>query len=271
MALALAVVAAVVYGAGAILQSIGAQRARRAGRGTPGALLEPTFVGGLGLDLVGWALSLAALRTLPLFAVQAVLAGSVAATVVLAALLLGAPLRRIDTMAVGAVVVALAVVGLASSPGDPQPIGRKGQVLLLLAGPGLAVAAVWARRVGPVAVGAIAGLSFGGAALCARAASPDPTVAGFAGSPLVWGVVVFGVVGVVCYAQALGHGHVGSVTAALWAAEVVVPSAIGVALLDDKVRQGWAVPALAAVAVALAATVVLARSPAEELATAGLE
>lgn len=271
MALALAIVAAVVYGGGSILQSVGARRARRAGRGTVGALLEWTFAAGLALDLVGWLLSLAALRDLPLFAVQAVLAGSVASTVVLARLLLGANMRRVDTVAVAVVVVALGVIGLASGPEHPQRIGRTGEVILLLIAPGLAVVALVARRIGPIAIGAIAGLSFGGAALCARAAHPGGTAAGFVRSPLVWGVVLFALTGVACYTHALGHGHVGSVTAALWAAQVVVPSAIGVALLNDHVRRGWDVPALVAVLVAVGATIVLASSPAEMIATAPLE
>lgn len=267
----LAAVAAVVYGGGSILQSVGARRAREAGRGTLGAVLEWPFTAGLACDLAAWLLSLAALRTLPLFAVQAVLAASVAATVVLAHFLLGARLRRIDTVAVGVVVAALGVIGLASGPEHPQRLGRPGEIALLLVAPGLAAAALLVRRAGPIAVGAIAGLAFGGAALCARAAHPDATVAGFVRSPLVWGVALFTATGVACYTHALGHGHVGSVTAALWAAQVVVPSAVGVALLDDHVRRGWGVPATLALLVAVGATVVLASSPAERIATTPLE
>ena len=47
--------------------------------------------------------------------------------------------------------------------------------------------------------------------------------------------------------------------------EVLVPGAIGVAVLGDGVRPGWVFPALLAVAAAVAACSVLATSPAQHM------
>ena len=57
---------------------------------------------------------------------------------------------------------------------------------------------------------------------------PRLSVGGVLTDHLVWGVVAFGLLGMVLYAQALGSGDVGSVTAALWVTEVVVPAIAGV-------------------------------------------
>ena len=80
LALVCALVANVSYGFGTILQAAGARRASaaehldvmlfaRLSRQLP-------YIAGLGLDLVGFIASLVALRTLPLFVVQAAIAGT---------------------------------------------------------------------------------------------------------------------------------------------------------------------------------------------------
>ena len=83
-----AVLAALCYGAGAILQATAA-RSQQVTGGLDVALLvrlvrQLPYVAGLGLDAVGFVASLVALRSLPLFLVQAVIASSVGVTAVLA-------------------------------------------------------------------------------------------------------------------------------------------------------------------------------------------
>ena len=84
-----ALAAAVGYGSGSVLQA-SATRHRSGLR----VLLQPLYLAGLVLDLLGWLLSLVALRSLPLFAVQSLLAGSLVVTVVLARVMLGVRLQR---------------------------------------------------------------------------------------------------------------------------------------------------------------------------------
>ena len=45
----------------------------------------------------------------------------------------------------------------------------------------------------------------------------------------------------------------------------IVATVIGAALLGDHMRPGWTIPAIIGIAITLGATVVLARSPAQEL------
>jgi hypothetical protein len=131
-----------------------------------------------------------------------------------------------------------------------------------------------ARGHAPNACAVVAGLAFGGAALCARAATvPDRplrhlsgTLTTIAADPLAWALVAYGLTGLLLYAYALEHGEVGPVTALLWIAEVTVPSIIGVALLSDTVRTGWAPIAGIALFASLGAAAVLARAPAHATA-----
>ncbi|WP_433088098.1 hypothetical protein ACQP1P_19445 [Dactylosporangium sp. CA-052675] len=268
-ALAFAVAGALGYGIGSIAQAAGARRSRDTLR----ALGHPLYLAGLACDLLAWFASLVALRTLPVYQVQAVLAGSLAVTVVAARLFLAARIRPRDAAAVVVTILALAVVAAAAGPQDevrPSAALRWGLVAaaVVLAGGG------WlATRALRPAAAALAGLAYGGAALCARAL-PVPGhrgVLAIAGSllaePLTWALAGFGVTGTLLYAFALQYGQVGPVTAVLWITEVVVPSAVGVAVLHDTVRPGWAPAAVLAVLATTAAAVVLATAPATVSAT----
>jgi len=264
-ALLAAALGALAYGGGSVLQAVGANRAVAAGHGVLGVARQWPYLAGLACDLAGWLLSLAALRRLPLFAVQAILAGSLAVTVVLAAAVMGVRARRADRYAISVIIAALVVLGAAAGAEHSQPVGAGVRAALVAGVAIVAAAAVAATRWStPVVTGAAAGLAFGGAALCARAI---PDHAALATQPLVYALLAYGAIGMVAYAHALEHGHVGPITAALWVTEIVVPAALGVAVLGDHARPAWAPAAVLASAAALAATVVLATSPAQAVAS----
>ncbi|MEN3358877.1 MAG: hypothetical protein V7637_2859 [Mycobacteriales bacterium] len=264
LAVGFAVAGAVGYGFASVLQASAADRAH----GTLRTVRDPRYLAGLALDLLAWLASLAALRVLPIYQVQATLAGSLAVTVLAARVMLAVRLRRSDLVAVAVTVAALAA--LAASAGPQHPAQLSGAGRLGLAAPAVLVglagwAAARARASGAAAV--TAGLAFGGAALCARAVTlPDAplrhlpaTLASAAGNPLAWALLAYGGAGVLLYANALEHGPVGPVTALLWIAEVAAPSIVGVALLGDTVRPGWTPAAATALLASIAAAAILAR------------
>lgn len=264
--LGLAVAGAVGYGAGSVAQGLAARRSTSTLR----IVRQPLYLAGLGCDALAWLASLVALRTLAVYQVQAVLAGSLAVTVLGARLVLAARLRRRDSVAVAVTVLALVV--LAFSAGAQQELQPSGAVRVGLCTAAVVVAIggwVAARAGSPGASAALAGLAFGGAALCARALplpgpgkGPAAVVGALAVDPLVWALVVFGVAGMLLYAHALQLGQVGPVTAVLWIVEVIVPSVVGVVVLHDTVRDGWAPYAVLAVLATTAAAAVLATAPA---------
>jgi len=266
VSLGFAVAAAFGYGLASVAQALAARR----GGGTLRTVRHPLYLAGLAGDALAWLASLAALRTLAVYQVQAVLAGSLAVTVVAARLLLGVRLRRRDLAAVVATMAALGVLAACAGPQDPVPASAAVRWGLVGAAVLVAFAGWAAVRCAPVSYSAaLAGLAFGGAALCARsvpapAFSPRDLVAwlsAIASEPLVWALLGFGAAGMVLYAHALRHGQVGPVTAVLWIVEVLVPSVVGVGVLGDTIRAGWQVGAVLAGLTAVAAVVVLATAP----------
>ena len=130
MNLASAVAAAAFYAIGSVLQ---AAAARRAG-GLGSLARSPVYLAGLTADGAAWVLSLLALRGLPVYVVQAVLAGSLALTVLLAAAVLHTRPRRRDLVAVVVLIGALAVLAFAGREQPAPAVSIGTETLLTVAG-----------------------------------------------------------------------------------------------------------------------------------------
>jgi hypothetical protein len=260
-ALAVAVFGAFCYAGGSILQAVGARRSTTTVR----ALGHPLYLIGVLLDLLAFAGSMVALRELAVYLVESVLAGSLAITVVAARIFLKARLRGRDVAAVVISVAALTVLAMSAGPQETVTPTDGLRWLLCCAAVGLVVIGWGTTKTGsPGAVAAVAGLALGGAALAGRAL-PMPEMQDLGGTalsivtePLLWALIVFAVGGMMLYTHALQHGGVGPVTAVLWIAEVIAPSAVALAILGDAVRPGWELPAMIAGLVTVAMAVLLA-------------
>ena len=247
---------------GALMQAAGA---RRATRRRPVAV-QPRYLGGLGFDLVAWLFSVLALQRLPVFAVQAVIGGSIAVTTLVGARLVGARLPAGSR--VGVVACLLGLVLVAASAGEEQPHASSSStdLVLLVAVLLLGVAVLVLRqgtRAWPLAL--IAGMGFGGSALSVRAAHVQSGVGldlmVLLGQPSTYLVIGYWAVGMVAYTTALSRGDVGAITAVFLVTQVVVPGMVGIGLLGDPVRPGWAWLLVLGLATAVAGTVLLARAP----------
>lgn len=267
--LAITIFGAFAYAGASIFQALGARRAAS----TVKAFAQPLYIIGTVLDLLAWAGSMVALSELAVYVVESVLAGSLAITVVAARVILKSRLRPIDIVAVAVSVAALTV--LAMSAGPQESVAASTELRLWFCGAALAVALLgWgATKVAPPGVvAALAGLCLGGAALVGRALTlPDDAMSSVGSAalaivtePLVGALLVFGVTGMMLYANALQRGQVGPVTAVLWIAEVIAPSAVAVLFLGDTVRPGWSMPALIAGGVTVVMAVLLATAPANK-------
>lgn len=254
-----AVGGAVGYGGASVLQSVGASQATG-----PAVLRRPAYVAGLACDGLAWMASLLALRGLPLFVVQSVLAGSVAVTVVLAWLFLGGRLRGRDVAAIVLMVVALA--GLAAAFPAGGAVVAAGFTGWCLAGLAVVVAGTAAgySRGGSLLLALLAGAAFSGAAVAARAVDVSAGPASLLTQPLAWAIAGYGVVGTLAYARSLERGRVGPATAVLWSVESILAGLVGVLALGDAVRPGWTVVVLLAVPLSLLGCALLAIGPAEE-------
>ena len=265
-----ALAAAFLYGGGTILQSVGVRRAAAAGGEGVWARLRAGRLFGLGLllDGVGFLASLLALRTLPLFVVESALASSVAITAVLAVLFLGARLRRREVGALVAVGIGLVALAVGARVGAAVPLTGLAPWLLLgsvvpLAGLGV-VAVRLGGSAGPALLAATAGLGFGGVGIAARVVVVPPAPWRLLLDPVSWAVVAFSVIAIPAYGAALQRGAVTTVAAVTFAAETVVPAAIGLVWLGDGVRPGAAPVAALGFVLTLAGSIALARHAAEE-------
>ena len=265
---------ALCYGLGSVLQSIGAKRVEAGDRLDPRLLARVASQGpylvGLGLDAVGWGLSLLALVRLPLFAVQAVVAASMGFVVLFAALIekIRPTVRQVWIL----VALGVGLLGLAATAAPDKARAVSGAFTLavwigvLIVGIAGVVAPRW---LGPhrasATLGALAGLAFGGTALCARAVETDTSLLAAVSDPLSWALVAYGIMGLSFYAAALQRGSVTVATACLYAAETLAPSLVGLVVLGDHARSGLAPLAAVSFAVTLAAAVALTLvSPAAE-------
>ena len=255
------VTAAVLYGLGSVLQSLAARRAPAA-KGLGAVIRQLPYLLGLLCDFVGWLLAIYAVHHLPLFAVQTTLASSVGVTAVLAWLLWRTPLRKVDTLSIGAVLVGLALVAYAAGPAPETDGGTRARLVLAVGVPiaGL-IGLVAARSSRPIVAAAVSGLLFSLGATTVRTLELGTSPGALLAQPTIWAFLAYAVSGLVLHAHSLRTGHVGPVTAALWATEILVAATTGYVLFGDRVRPGALPAAVIGTVVTLGATVQLALRP----------
>jgi drug/metabolite transporter (DMT)-like permease len=276
LSLAAAMVAALCYGVACVMQSMAARAAsrRKAGPAGSSALgrVDPSlvlrmlhhwrFIASLGLDLVGFVAQLIALRRLPLFAVQAIVAANLAVTAVVAAWLIHLELSVREWLAVAGVVLGVGMLGSSAGQHVVTGVSAEFKLALILAVAGIAVIGVASSRLrAPLRtpmLGAVAGLGYGVLAVAAR------VLPGFAPQQLVrdpaaYALAAAGVVSFMLYATALEDGSVTVATAACVLAETVPPAAVGILFLGDHTRPGLGGVAVLGFSFAVVCAVALAR------------
>jgi len=263
-----ALASAVCYGVAAVLQARAA-RSTAHGHGVDVRFLvrlvrQLPFLGGLAMDVVGFAAQFAALRTLPVFVVQAAQASSLAITAVLAVPLLGAGLSRWQWLAVVAVCAGLAMLA-GSGAAEAGGTGGAGIRLLLFAliavlGVTGLVAARRKGRARDSILGLVAGLGFGVVALASRALETPLRPAHLVRDAAAYALAAAAAVAFLFYATALQKGHVTSVGAAVILGETLLPAVVGVLAFGDHARRGLWVVAVAAFCLVVVGALGLSRA-----------
>jgi hypothetical protein len=139
--------------------------------------------------------------------------------------------------------------------------------VLLITALAVVLLAVSVRSRSPLLGAAVAGVAFGGVSLSVRAvhiaSSLWTSVLDLLTEPLAYAVLVFGATGTVVLAGAMRRGAVATVVAVLSVTEVVVPGLVGLTLLGDRVRPGWAVVLGVGWVLTVGGVLLLTRSAAE--------
>ena len=274
VSLAAALVAALCYGIAAVMQAMAVRAASRrkatTGRALGGVdpgliirmLRQWPFIASLVIDLIGFVAQLVALRRLPLFAAQAIIAGNLAVTAVFAAWLMHLELAWREWLAVAGVIVGVGMLGSSAGPHPATGVSGDFKLALILAVAGIAVAGVAASRLKPPVrtplLGAVAGLGYGVLAVAARVLpgfSPHELIR----NPAAYALAAAGIVSFMLYATALEGGSVTVATAAVVLAETTAPAVVGVMFLGDHARPGLGGVALLGFSVAIVSAVALAR------------
>lgn len=273
-----ALFSAVCHGFASAMQAVAARATRDDRRGVDPRLLfrlfaQWMFVCSVALNAVGLVAQIAALRVLPLFLVQAAQAASIAVTAPVAVRLFGIRLSRGEWTAVTAVCAGLALLGLSARGEGAGDGGPEFHRWLLIGAVLLVVLGVLAGRLSDVprtaVLGLLSGLGFGAMGIAIRVL-PGFGAAALITSPATYAVVVAGVAAAWFYTSALQRGGVVAATAMMLIGETLPPSVIGVLVLGDSARPGWAPAAVAGFAVAVGGALVLARfgEPRPDAATA---
>ncbi|MFF9169988.1 MULTISPECIES: DMT family transporter [unclassified Streptomyces] len=259
--------AAVCFGTATVLQAIAARAAAAPGRGGDAALLlralrQWRYLAGLTLDGLGFLLQIAALRSVPIYAVGAALAASLAVTAVAASRLLRTRLSGVEWAAVGVVCAGLAMLGLASGTEGEEsgPAGLDWAMLATAAGVLLlgALAGRLTGRARALLLGLGAGFGFGVVEVSVRLIdSLDPY--DLLRDPAAYALLLGGGAAFLLLTSALQRGSVTTSTAGMVIGETVGPALIGVVWLGDRTREGLAWLAVLGFAVAVAGALALAR------------
>ncbi|MFB7210213.1 hypothetical protein [Streptomyces sp. NPDC056255] len=261
--------AAVCFGTASVLQAVAARAAAEPGSdaGVDPALLlralrQWRYVAGLGLDGCGFVLQIIALRSLPIYAVGAALAASLAVTAVVAARLLGARLSGVEWTAVGVVCAGLGMLGLASG-GEGHGSGSAALAWSML-GIALGILLIGAaagrlpERPRALVLGLGAGCGFGVVEVTVRLID-DVSPAALLADPAAYALLLGGGSAFLLLTSALQRGSVTTATAGMVLGETVGPALVGVVWLGDRTREGLEWVAVAGFVVAVAGALALAR------------
>lgn len=269
-----ALLSAICYGVAAVMQAIAVRTASRrppADAAAPAPvdpglvvrmLRQGPFLVSILIDLIGFVAQLVALRRLPLFAVQAIIAANLAVTAVCAAWLMKARLTAREWLAVAGVVIGVGLLGSTAGAQGASTVGWGFQLGLIV---GVAVVALCglaaARLPNPTRtpmLGAIAGLGYSVLAVSARIL-PGFTPHQLIRSPATYTLAAAGIVSFMLYAAALDGGSVTTATAAVILFETMPPAVVGVLFLGDSTRHGLAALGALGFILAVICAVALAR------------
>lgn len=238
----LAIASSLALNAGYLLQHVGgatapAVDARRPVATVRALLRSPMWVLGMGTNLFGSLLHIGALAVAPLTLVQAFSASGLALVVPASSRLARSPLHRVEYIAVGVIVAALAVLAISPDPTSLAPVSAGAPLLFL--GLTLGAATVLAVVRGPgraAALALIAGLLYG-ASDAATKGFTDAAGHGLLGAVLSpWPVVVVGLCAAAFFGlqRGLQLGGAATVIVLMTAATNVTAVAAGVALFSES-------------------------------------
>ncbi|MTB72652.1 hypothetical protein GGG17_11870 [Arsenicicoccus sp. MKL-02] len=259
------ILAVVMLVLGVLAYGISGARLHKGSQAAGGALRSRSWWIGTALQGAGFLFTLFARRFLPLLIVQACVTSALAVTAVIQHVQGVRRLRASDALAILAVVVGIAALGMVTITGPPPPIEARDINVLL----GCAAACALGLLLpgGPVVNGLLAGFGFSFSAICARLLIGDHThvVWRFWELPLLnWvaGMLVISgmALGQVHLTKGLARGHAAPVLGCNYGMATAFPAAFGIGLLGEHTRPGSLPQVVVGLTLALAGALWLLRT-----------
>lgn len=234
------------YGVANFLQAMAVARVDRHDSLHPVLLLRlashRTYLIGLSFQFLAFLFAFLARRDLPLFLVQTAVAAGLGVTAVLGVTLLKwrHPPAEIALLVMLCAGLAALIVSAERSPS--KELGQ-GEVVALAASVALigVVGRLAARLRGSaasVALGSLAGVSFGAVAVASRPLANSDTFLEFVTNPLLYILLAHSIVGQLLLGLAMQRGSTTAAVASMDAASAIPAAAIGLFVLGDRITPG---------------------------------
>jgi drug/metabolite transporter (DMT)-like permease len=253
-------------GTAAVLQKISADKEKNVQSLDTGFLLrlaqDKPYIVGVLLDILGWLFTLYAVQNLPLFLVEAVIASNIIVTAFLERFIGHRVIASRSYIAIFFIVVGLVMLAIASAPEKASPISAtvKWVILLnpLLIGLGAYVLVRSKRYGASIGLAVLGGLAFGGTSVIGRIFKLSHPVWHTLYSPLVFGLIASGTLGILLFSIALQRAHATVINATMTASQTLIPAIVGIAFLGDEARNGLWYLVILGTALSLGGVVALA-------------
>ena len=227
-----ALLAAVLFGVGAVVQAVAARR-----HGLISRLMGVVVL----MYVVGWALHLVAIAYLPLYVAQVGVALSLVVTALVASTVVGEPLAPMHWIAIGAMAAGLALLVVAAGAVGHHDFDASRTGVLYVALGATLVAGLLAARLpserGGVLLAVLAGVAYAGSPIATRALVAPAWDLAVLLPALTIGL--FGLLGFWLYSLSMARTSVTAATAPVVLLQTALPALFGVVAFGDLVRPGW--------------------------------
>jgi hypothetical protein len=197
---------------------------------------------GVGFQMVGFTLAFFARRELPLFLVQASVAAGLGVMAILGVVFLKWRLPRAEIGLLALLGIGIGALVISAKPGVARHLTPAGFAMLLAVLVAIGVLGFFAARLrgtaGSVALGALAGLAFGAAAVDSRALAAAHHWNVVVTHPLLYLLFAHALLGQLLLGMAMQRGPTTVAVAAMDAAATAPAAIIGLALLGDQIWPG---------------------------------
>lgn len=219
------------------------------------------YVLGVTIDTLGWVFVYLAVQHIPLFFAEAIVSSNLLITALLEHFVLHTPLPKRAYLAVILVLGGLAMLSLAAGPEASRMVNLRTEWALALVPVAALVVAIAVghskQLVATAGVALLGGVAFGETSVISRVFPlPHPLWHALT-SPLLYGLIASGIIGVLLFSTALQRTHATVANACLTISQTFIPAIIGLVALGDTVRAGHWYAVVLGLGLSVAGTVYL--------------